>query len=217
MKRVRVGSARGQEIDPPTGGSGIEAGDSRSVHVPERRPSGQDNGALILTDAALDEQRPYLRRALRGRGVRGVDLDDMVQETVIGAWLRMKSGGFQPAPDLPLVDAFRVWLSGVALRQASHYRDKAYRRREVLEVDPNTLVHPTAPSPEGWVAARGLLRVLEGLGPELGAVLGRTALGLKMREIARELGLPQGTVATRLRLARRLFARILIRRRGGVR
>ena len=104
-----------------------------------------------------------------------------------------------------------------ALRQASHYRNRAYRRREVPTLDPESHATFVEPSPEQRIAARGLLDAVQGLRPELRDVLGRAALGLEMHEIARELGIPQGTVATRLRRARRLFARAITRGRKGLR
>ncbi|WP_437545617.1 hypothetical protein WME97_39935 [Sorangium sp. So ce367] len=70
----------------------------------------------------------------RARGVRGVlpdDLDDLTQDTVLGAWRSMRAGRFRTSPALRPADAFRPWLAGIASRQASHYRDKAYRRHEL--------------------------------------------------------------------------------------
>ncbi|WP_437327314.1 sigma factor-like helix-turn-helix DNA-binding protein [Sorangium sp. So ce381] len=49
--------------------------------------------------------------------------------------------------------------------------------------------------------------------PERQQVLALTAAGLTTREIAATLAIPRPTVATRLRLARRLFARSLTRAR----
>jgi DNA-directed RNA polymerase specialized sigma24 family protein len=217
MRTVRPSPGEGQEIDPPSRRCIIHSGASTPCRPSGRRPSSRDNPSLCLADTALVEQTPFLRAALRRRGVRLADLDDRVQEMVFGAWLRMKTGGFRPSPDMPPGDALRARLSGVALRQASHDRDRASRRREVAAIDPDALAHFAAPSPERRVAARGLLRAFDDLRPELRDVLGRAALGLEMHEIARELGLPQGTVATRLRLARHLFARAVTRRRRGSR
>ncbi|WP_437509704.1 RNA polymerase sigma factor [Sorangium sp. So ce1099] len=116
-----------------------------------------------------------------------------------------------PHPALPPADALRTWLAAIASRQASHYRDKAYRRHEAPPLDPHRLSTFASPSPEERLVARGLLRAFHRLRPELREVLSLAAAGLTMHEIAAALALPRPTVATRLRLARRLFARSLTR------
>lgn len=130
---------------------------------------------------------------------------------MLGAWRSMEAGRFRPSPELSPADALRIWLTGVASRQASHYRDKAYRRHERLPVDPDRLSAFAAPSQEDRLVARGHLRAFYRLRPELREVLALVATGLEMHEIAEALGIPRPTVATRLRLARRLFARSLTR------
>ncbi|WP_437940357.1 RNA polymerase sigma factor [Sorangium sp. So ce341] len=117
------------------------------------------------------------------------------------------------SPALPAADALRCWLAGIASRQASHYRDKAHRRHELPAVDPDRLSAFAAPSPEARLVARGLLRAFHRLRPELREILSLAATGLSSLEIAASLSLPRPTVATRLRLARRLFARALTRAR----
>ncbi|KYF92848.1 hypothetical protein BE17_01210, partial [Sorangium cellulosum] len=152
-----------------------------------------------------------IRRTLRARGVLPADLDDLTQDTVLGAWRSMRAGRFRPSPALSPADALRTWLAGVASRQASHYRDKAYRRHEAPPLDPHRLSTFAGPSPEERLVARGLLRAFHRLRPELREVLSLAAAGLTLHEIAAALALPRPTVATRLRLARRLFARSLTR------
>ncbi|WP_437760796.1 sigma factor-like helix-turn-helix DNA-binding protein [Sorangium sp. So ce1389] len=56
-------------------------------------------------------------------------------------------------------------------------------------------------------------RAFHRLRPELREILSLAATGLSSLEIAASLSLPRPTVATRLRLARRLFARALTRSR----
>ncbi|WP_438004957.1 sigma factor-like helix-turn-helix DNA-binding protein [Sorangium sp. So ce321] len=78
-------------------------------------------------------------------------------------------------------------------------------------LDPDRLARLAAPSPEDRLVARGLLRAFHRLRPALREILALAATGLSMNEIAQSLALPRPTVATRLRLARRLFARSLTR------
>ncbi|WP_437570793.1 sigma-70 family RNA polymerase sigma factor [Sorangium sp. So ce542] len=171
------------------------------------------NPAVYLDDAAILEQTPFIRRTLRARGVLPADLDDLTQDTVLGAWRSMRAGRFRPSPSAAPADALRAWLAGVAARQASHYRDKAYRRHEAPPLDPHRLSALAAPSPEARLVARGLLRAFHRLRPELREILALAATGVTSHEIAASLSLPRPTVATRLRLARRLFARALTRSR----
>ncbi|WP_437946420.1 sigma factor-like helix-turn-helix DNA-binding protein [Sorangium sp. So ce296] len=85
--------------------------------------------------------------------------------------------------------------------------------RAPLRRPPAQLSAFAAPSPEARLVARGLLRAFHRLRPELREILSLAATGLSSLEIAASLSLPRPTVATRLRLARRLFARALTRSR----
>ncbi|AGP33614.1 sigma factor-like helix-turn-helix DNA-binding protein [Sorangium cellulosum] len=80
-------------------------------------------------------------------------------------------------------------------------------------VEPHRLAAFTASSPEPRLVARGLLRAFHRLRAELRDVLALAATGVTTREIAAALAIPRPTVATRLRLARRLFAGALTRKR----
>ncbi|WP_437629902.1 RNA polymerase sigma factor [Sorangium sp. So ce854] len=162
---------------------------------------------------AILDHTPFVRRTLRARGVLPADLDDLTQDTLLGAWRSLHAGRFRPSPALPPADALRRWLAGIASRQASHDRDKAHRRHELPAVDPDRLSAFAAPSPEARLVARGLLRAFHRLRPELREILALAATGLSQHEIAASLSLPRPTVATRPRLARRLFARALTRSR----
>ncbi|XYH95541.1 sigma-70 family RNA polymerase sigma factor [Sorangium sp. So ce1128] len=210
METVRLHHPQGQEIDPPSRGRSRPPARGRLARPP-KTPHQSPHPAVYLDPTALLEQRPLIRRTLRARGVLPADLDDLTQDTVIGAWRSMRAGRFRPSPALPPADALRPWLAGIASRQASHYRDKAYRRRELPAVDPDRLSAFAAPSPEARHVARGLLRAFHRLRPELREILSLVATGLSSLEIAASLSLPRPTVATRLRLARRLFARALTR------
>ncbi|WP_437992291.1 sigma-70 family RNA polymerase sigma factor [Sorangium sp. So ce145] len=212
METVRPRPEQGQEIDPPSRRR-LRSTARGQLARPPKPHRESPHPAVYLDASALLAQRPFIRSALRARGVRAADLDDVTQETVLGAFCSMRAGRFRPSPDQPPGDALRAWLAAVALRQASHHRDKAYRRHEVPAVDPDRLAPLAAPSPEERIVARGLLRAFHRLRAELREVLALTAAGLTTREIAAALAIPRPTVATRLRLARRLFARSLTRAR----
>ncbi|WP_437317330.1 RNA polymerase sigma factor [Sorangium sp. So ce385] len=211
METARRRPDRGQKIDPPSRRP-RPAARSRLARPP-KSPHQPSSPAVYLDPSALLEQRPLIRRTLRARGVLPADLDDLTQDTVLGAWRSMRAGRFRPSPSAAPADALRAWLAGVAARQASHYRDKAYRRHEAPPLDPHRLSTLAAPSPEARLVARGLLRAFHRLRPELREILALAATGATSHEIAASLSLPRPTVATRLRLARRLFARALTRSR----
>ncbi|WP_437609775.1 sigma-70 family RNA polymerase sigma factor [Sorangium sp. So ce834] len=212
METVRLRPDGGQEIDPPSRRRPGPAARNRLARPP-RTPDQPPPPAVYLDPTALLEQRPLIRRTLRARGVLPADLDDLTQDTVLGAWRSMRAGRFRPSPSAAPADALRAWLAGIAARQGSHYRDKAYRRHEAPPLDPHRLSTLAAPSPEARLVARGLLRAFHRLRPELREVLALAATGVTSHEIAASLSLPRPTVATRLRLARRLFARALTRSR----
>ncbi|WP_437659055.1 RNA polymerase sigma factor [Sorangium sp. So ce1182] len=212
METVRLRPGQGQEIDPPSRRRPRPAARSRLARPPNT-PQQPPHPAVYLDPTALLEQRPLIRRTLHARGVLPADLDDLTQDTVLVAWRSLRAGRFRPSPSLPPADALRPWLAGIASRQASHYRDKAHGRHELPAVDPDRLSAFAAPSPEARLVARGLLRAFHRLRPELREILALAATGLSSHEIAASLALPRPTVATRLRLARRLFARALTRSR----
>ncbi|WP_437732104.1 RNA polymerase sigma factor [Sorangium sp. So ce1335] len=213
METVRLRPDQGQEIDPSSRRRPRPAALNRLARPPKPLRLQPPHPAVHLDPTALFEQRPLIRSTLHARGVLPADLDDLTQDTLLGAWRSLRSGRFRPSPALPPADALRRWLAGIASRQASHYRDKAHRRHELPAVDPDRLSAFAAPSPEARLVARGLLRAFHRLRPELREILSLAATGLSSLEIAASLSLPRPTVATRLRLARRIFARALTRSR----
>ncbi len=150
----------------------------------------------------------FVWRTLRRMGVGERDVMDAAQKVFIVAHRRL--GTFDGRSSL------KTWLCGIALRVASDYRRSASARREVLVAE--------AP-PESSLEADQLRRLetQERLAV-LDAVL--TALPLEQRtvfvlfeleevsgeEIAELLDVPEGTVRSRLRLARRAFSKIVAAR-----
>ncbi|WP_437711014.1 RNA polymerase sigma factor [Sorangium sp. So ce448] len=217
METVRLRPDQGQEIDPPSRRRPRPAALNRLARPPKPLRQQSPHPAVYLDPTALLAHTPFIRRTLRARGVLPADLDDLTQDTLLGAWRSLRAGRFRPSPALPPTDALRRWLAGIASRQASHDRDKAHRRHELPAVDPDRLSAFAAPSPEARLVARGPLRAFHRLRPELREILSLAATGLSSLEIAASLSLPRPTVATRLRLARRLFARALTRSRRWLR
>ena len=139
-------------------------------------------------------------QTLRRAGVPSSDLDDEIQRTFIVAAKRI---------DDVQVGAERSFLIQVAQNLASHARRKLARRREVLDGNPPERIEAIA-TPE-FLAGRKQMRqlfddVIGSLHESLRAVFTLFELEeMSMSDIAETLGLPRGTVASRLRRARAQF------------
>lgn len=149
-------------------------------------------------DAVVAEHGPYVWRVLRRLGVRESDIDDVWQETFIV--VHRKLGGFEGRSSL------RTWLSAIAVRVASDYRNRAHRRREQISDDvPDD---PCDASQHDELVDRERRALLDQLISELKAeqrevlVLYEFA-ELPMQEVAEALGCPLQTAYSRLHAARR--------------
>jgi RNA polymerase sigma-70 factor (ECF subfamily) len=149
-------------------------------------------------DAVVAEHGPYVWRVLRRLGVRAADVDDVWQETFIV--VHRKLGGFEGRSSL------RTWLSAIAVRVASDYRNRAHRRREQATDD--VPENPSEASQHEDLVDRERRALLDQLISELKAeqrevlVLYEFA-ELPMQEVAEALGCPLQTAYSRLHAARR--------------
>jgi RNA polymerase sigma-70 factor (ECF subfamily) len=147
------------------------------------------------------DQHAFVWRSLVRLGVPRSDAEDAVQQVFLVASRRI-------ADILP--GAERSFLYGVSLRIASRARRTQTRRREVGEDSCPERVD-TAQRPDELLdraRARAVLdSILEAMPLELRSVFTLFELEqLTMSEIGDLLDLPQGTVASRLRRAREIFA-----------
>jgi RNA polymerase sigma-70 factor, ECF subfamily len=130
---------------------------------------------------------------------RGADAEDAVQEVLVAV-----HGGL---PEFRGASRLTTWVYRIALRAA--FRARA-RRRDAEPLDPET----PGGGGEGEMAVRDEVRqvaaALARLPAEPRAVLSLFAIeGLSHREIADILGIPEGTVWSRLHAARRLLVQSL--------
>ncbi|MEZ4295316.1 MAG: sigma-70 family RNA polymerase sigma factor [Polyangiaceae bacterium] len=153
--------------------------------------------------------------SLQRLGVRDRDLEDLMQEVFVVVHHRLDS--FDPTRSMPR------WLFGICRRVAAAHRRRAYTRREEPREGAGEGEIEEAPDPEQTAEARQMReqmeRVLGDLKPELRVVLVMFEVeDLPCEAIAEELGIPVGTVYSRLHNARKAFERALSRRRarGGV-
>ncbi len=151
-----------------------------------------------VVDGYLD----FVARVLRNAGTPAMDIDDDVQRTFIALARRLDD--VRPGAE-------GRFLLQVALRVAAHSRRTMARRREVSDDHMPERVDSLA-SPDRLAdqnRARQMLdRVLGDMEPALRTVFILFELEeLSLGEIADVLGIPRGTVASRLRRARIEFRR----------
>jgi RNA polymerase sigma-70 factor (ECF subfamily) len=148
----------------------------------------------------VTEHHGFVWRSLLRLGVPRADVDDAVQQVFLVVARRLSdiSEG-----------AERSFLYGVSLRVASRTRRTQARRREVADGVEVERADGSARPDEllDRARARAMLdTILESMPLELRSVFTLFELEqLTMAEIAELLGVPQGTVASRLRRARETF------------
>ncbi|WP_437898950.1 RNA polymerase sigma factor [Sorangium sp. So ce124] len=180
-------------------------------------PWGHQAGpARVLSIAEIAEQAPFIQSVLRGLGVPVIDIDDVLQDVMLGAWTSSQAGRYRPSSAREPLDALRRWLFGVCAFTCTHYHERAFRRREVPVDDPWAATGEERMDP-GHVGERidaaEALMAIAALPTWAREVLVLAALGHGGTEIAELLRIPLGTAGSRLRLARARLARKLRRRR----
>jgi RNA polymerase sigma-70 factor, ECF subfamily len=150
--------------------------------------------------AVFREHADFVWRVLQRLGIPQRDLDDVLQETFIVVHRR--------ADSFDGTSKITTWLFGICMRVASRHRRRAYFQRErPLEEGPEA-IDPSTPEDElrRRRAVRDLEWVLSKLSLERRAVLVFFELeGQSCTEIAELVGVPVGTVYSRLYAARRDF------------
>jgi RNA polymerase sigma-70 factor (ECF subfamily) len=140
-------------------------------------------------------------------GVRREEIEDVVSEVFFKIYRNL--GRYRP--DHP----FSTWLYRLA---ANHVVDHGRRKkREAGRSEMPDQVVDTAPGPgenaEGRERAGLVRRALQEVAPRYREVLFLVYIeGMLVAEVARTLGLPQGTVKSRLKRGRDALRRILLRR-----
>jgi RNA polymerase sigma-70 factor (ECF subfamily) len=156
-------------------------------------------------EAIYREHFASLWRAVQRFGVPEREAADATQEVFVIAYRRFAE--FEGRSSL------RTWLFGIAFRVAAGRRRRASEQREVLESAGETSTDP-GDDPEAQAMRRelrGLLQLgLSALPLEQRAVFTLFELeGFSGEEIAQALSESEGTVRSRLRLARATFSRVV--------
>jgi RNA polymerase sigma-70 factor, ECF subfamily len=162
------------------------------------------------------EHADFVWRSLQRLGIPSSDLEDAFQEVFIVVQRRIHT--FDGSSKLS------TWLFGVCFRIVSAHRRRArYRRLAPIERQEDELGSPANEHPDALMAQRearaALDRALDKMDLTKRAVFVMFELDeLSTAEIAEILGIPLGTVHSRLHAARKQFEAILLRmkiREGG--
>ncbi len=155
--------------------------------------SAAQQGDALALDRLLDELAPYVRR-LCAR-IAPAAADDATQEALIAV--------FRGLPSLRAPEAIMTWVRSVTVRTAIRFA-----RQHDLEVATEGTVMDgcAATSLEGLVDINDALARLP-VAQRVVLVL-RTREGLSEQEIATTLGIPTGTVKSRLHRARAAFREV---------
>ncbi len=146
----------------------------------------------------------FVARFLLRLGAKGDDVPDLVQEVFLVAHRR---GGFTPGRAKPT-----TWLAEIAFRVSSDRRKKARRRLEDSDAEKVAVAPSETATPTERVETRQALgrvqQALDTLTVEKRAVFVLYELeGQSCDAIATALGIPVGTVYSRLHSARREFSK----------
>ncbi|MES1173890.1 MAG: RNA polymerase sigma factor [Myxococcales bacterium] len=151
--------------------------------------------------ALVSEQHGFVWRVLRGFGLSAADAEDAAQQVFMIAARKLQD--IAPGRE-------RAFVYGAALRVANNARRGLRRRREVPSDDELDNAEPESAGPERkseLVRAQSLLaELLRELPEKLRRVLVLAEVEqLEVPEIAALEGIPVGTAASRLRVARQQF------------
>ena len=166
------------------------------------------SGARVALDVdqVFAEHADFVWRSLCRLGASSADSEDLLQEVFVV--VQRQRGSFEGRSKL------ETWLFGICLRVIKQHRRRArFRRERPAETGPEAIDTLT---PEDAVerqqAMRRLSRVLAELAPERRAAFVMYEIEeLSTRAIAELMGVPLGTIHSRLHLARRDFERAVAR------
>jgi RNA polymerase sigma-70 factor (ECF subfamily) len=195
-----------REFQPPCASVAIGRNPSpsadRTIHVEVLDAGPASPGRLR---SVIDKHYNSLWRTVRYLGVEDAVAEDAVQKVLCIFARRL--GDIKPGAEMS-------FLFATALRVASEAR-RADRRRHATSVENIDAFAAIEPTPEELVDKRRahhvLRELLQALPIDLRVVFVLFEIEeLKLVEISRLLGLPMGTVASRLRRAREKFQRVVL-------
>jgi RNA polymerase sigma-70 factor (ECF subfamily) len=155
-----------------------------------------------------DRHAEFVWLSLQRLGVRDEDVEDLLQEVFLVVHQRLNS--FDGSARMT------TWLFGICMRVVAAYRRRAFRRREQLAAQvPERATDLDRNPEEAAIAQQGrhrLRAILDAMDLEKRAIFVMYELDeLPCDAIAEMLGIPVGTVHSRLHAARKAFQLALAR------
>ncbi len=159
---------------------------------------------VVGVDRLFREHSTYVAAFLRRLGILEASVDDAVQEVFLVAHTR---GGYRPGPA-----SARTWLGAITIRVAANARRARQRRRETGE-DRIPENHPASIPPDLVASQREELASVEHALRSMSDMhrdvfLQFAVAGHSCDDIARSMGIPTGTVYSRLHAARNSFSEV---------
>ena len=152
--------------------------------------------------ADLLHETPSIRRAVRRRGVSVNDVDDILQDVLLGAIVAIAADKYRPDPYADQKRALCSWLMAIARNLAGHFLCSARVRLETV-TEPGHLPEGQVSDPISGLMVQEGLAMLCCLKPERRVVVEAVIMGHGIPDIAQAIGAPEPTIWTRLRLGRR--------------
>ena len=145
--------------------------------------------------ALIEANRQTLYKVARGFFSEPMDIEDAISETVISCWEHLST--------LRKPETFRTWLTRILINKCT---DIKRQRKNIVPLDqlPEAAAAVSAPDASDF---EDLIRPLAP--PYRVVMILYYSEGYKSREIAEMLGLPLGTVTSRLKRGREQLAGIL--------
>jgi RNA polymerase sigma-70 factor (ECF subfamily) len=178
--------------------------------IPEITGPAQEGETQLSVTQVHERHGEFVWRTLYRMGVRPPHVEDVYQEVFLVVHRRLRSFSGQCA--------ITTWLYEICFRVAAGYRRKAHFRREELVPDWSDMhaLTATTPSPERQLVTsrqvKQLERILDTMPLEYRVVFVMFEIeGQSSEQIAESIGVPLGTVYSRLYRARKRFARALAR------
>ncbi|AUX21611.1 hypothetical protein SOCEGT47_020970 [Sorangium cellulosum] len=172
-----------------------------------RRPPAATHPPSYPAFETIAAERGLILATLIKSGVPARDRPDVAQQVLLGAWLSVRRGMFRPDPAIDPRQALCKWIHAICWRTASHYRERASVRHEVIHPEPLGLMRELArPSFEGQLEAREVLEALWQLKPWQLRILLAVDDPESLGAYAARHGMNRNTAASRLRIAREALA-----------